>query len=397
MSAPSAVLSRPPGALAEAAQLARALVAYAPGKTALALLLLLAAGVTEAFGILMLVPLLDLIGFNGPPGERGLLAATAARAAGALGIELTLPMVLGAFLALAGVRSATAYPRNLLLAEMRLGFVDQLRERLYTAIAAAKWEFLQNRRQADALHVLTSDVNRVGQGAFLLLQLAVIAVLAVAQIVVAVLLSPVVSGLALLTGTVLLLLTRPFMRRSRSLGEQLTSTSRTMFQSSTDFLAGLKLAKSYNAEAPHVRHFVDAAAAMRRRQVAFTVASSAVRETLAMGGAIALAALVWFAVSTAALTPPELLIMALIFARVMPALSRLQQHTQQLVHTLPAYAHMQDIHRSLREAAEVSAGSDEAPINLRRAVTLRNVSFSYECAVDKPALTVLIWTYRPVR
>ena len=379
-------MSRPPGAFAEAGQLARALIACAPGKAALALLLLLAAGVTEAFGIVLIIPLLDLIGLSGSQGEQGPIAAAAARAAAAFGIELTLPMVLGVFLALAAVRSASAWRRNILLAEMRLGFVDRLREQLYTAIAAAKWEFLRDRRLSDALHVLTSDVNRIGQGALVLPQLAVTAVLALVQIVIAVLLSPLVSLAAILTGATLLLLTRPLMRRSRTLGEQITNASRAMFQSSTDFLAGLKLAKSYNAEALHVRHFTDATAAMRRRQLAFAEASAVVRETLAIGGAAAPAALVWFAVSAAALTPPELLVMVLIFMRVMPALSRLQRHAQQLAHALPAYAHMQGIHRSLREAAETPAGSTEAPIDLRRAVTLRNVSFVYGRAADKPAL-----------
>ena len=83
-------------------------------------------------------------------------------------------------------------------------------------------------------------------------------------------------------GQLQLLLTRPLMRRSRTLGEQLTNASRSMFQSSTDFLAGLKLAKSYNAEGLHVRRFTDAAAAMRRRQLAFAAASAMVRETLAI-------------------------------------------------------------------------------------------------------------------
>ena len=56
--------SRSPAIFAEAGRLARALIVYAPRKSVLALLLLLAAGVTEAFGLLMIIPLLHVVGFG---------------------------------------------------------------------------------------------------------------------------------------------------------------------------------------------------------------------------------------------------------------------------------------------------------------------------------------------
>ncbi len=43
------------------------------------------------------------------------------------GIELTLPVVLGAFLALFAVRAATGWQRDVLLC---LGFADRVRERI---------------------------------------------------------------------------------------------------------------------------------------------------------------------------------------------------------------------------------------------------------------------------
>ena len=94
----------------------------------------------------------------------------------------------------------------------------------------------------------------------------------------------------------------------------------------TDFLGGLKLAEGYNAEGRHVPHFTETVAVMRERQLAFTRLSSAARAGLDMGAAFALAALVWFALSTTALPLPELLLVAVIFARLLPARFRLQQH-----------------------------------------------------------------------
>ena len=374
--------SRSPAIFAEAGRLARALIVYAPRKSVLALLLLLAAGVTEAFGLLMIIPLLHVVGFAARPGEESPVAEAVARAADAAGVELTLPAVLAVFLILAAVRSAVAWLRAVLLAGMRLGFTDRLRERLYAAVAGAKWEFLLGRRRSDVQHVLTGDVNRIGQGAFLLLQLAVTALLALAQIVLAALISPSLTAATLATGAVLLFLTRSLMRRSRTLGEMLTGANRALYGSMTDFLGGLKLAKGYNAEGRHVRHFTETVAVMRERQLAFTRISSAARAGLDMGAAFALAVLVWFALSTAALPLPELLLITVIFARLLPALFRLQQHAQALAHALPAYAHARAMHRALKEAAETPAGRGGPRMELRSALTVRDASFTYETGTE---------------
>ena len=387
--------SRSPAIFAEAGGLARALITYAPRKSVLALLLLLAAGVTEAFGLLMIIPLLHVVGFAARPGEESPVAEAVARAADAAGVELTLPVVLAVFLILAAARSAVAWQRAVLLAGMRLGFTDRLRERLYAAVAGAKWEFLLGRRRSDVQHVLTGDVNRIGQGAFLLLQLAVTALLALAQIVLAVLISPSLTAATLAAGAVLLFLTRSLMRRSRTLGEMLTGANRALYGSMTDFLGGLKLAKGYNAEGRHVRHFTETVAVMRERQLAFTRISSAARAGLDMGAAFALAALVWFALSTAALPLPELLLMTVIFARLLPALFRLQQHAQALAHALPAYAHARAMHQALKEAAETPAGRGGPRMELRSALTVRDASFTYEAGAESgTAIEAEAWPCR---
>ena len=368
--------SRSSGVFADAGALAYALVVYAPRKSALALFLLLTAGVTEVFGLLLIVPLLYSAGFTASPGERSQVAEAMARAADAAGVELTLPVVLAVFLAVSAVRAAVAWQREVLVAGMRLGFVDRIRQNLYAAVAGAKWSHLLGRRQSDVQHVLTRDVDRAGQGAFLMLQTMVTALLALVQVALAALISPPVTAVALVAGTALLALTRPLVRRSHTLGKALTEANRALYGSVTDFLGGLKLAKGHNAEAPHVRHFGETVTTMRKRQLAFTRISSAVRAGLDVGAALALAALAWFALSTSALPLPELLLLAFIFARMMPALSRLQQNVQQLAHALPAYAHVRAMHRALEEAAERPAGG-QPRMELRRALTVRGVSFDY--------------------
>ena len=79
--------------------------AGAPGRCALAGLLLLTAGVTEAFGLLMIVPLLQVAALVDVGGGSIPVVETATRVARPLGAPLTLPGVLAMFLVLAAIRS----------------------------------------------------------------------------------------------------------------------------------------------------------------------------------------------------------------------------------------------------------------------------------------------------
>ena len=372
-----------------AGRLAHALVGAAPRRSLLAVGLLFAAVVTETFGIALLIPLLSAVGVGGAPDSgAGSMGDAFRRGAEALGVELTLPVLLGAFVALAALRSGAAWQRDNQLATLRLGFVDRLRGRLFSATAMAAWPFLVRRRSSDLLHVLTHDVGRAGQGAMILIRGSVTITFALGQCALAVAISPPIAFGMLLAGAALLTAARPLVLRSRVLGADLTASGRRVHATMTEFLGGLKVAKSDATEASHVRQYTGALAATRREQLDFTGTSSAARALLNVGGAAALAVLVGVSVTRAGLGAPELLVMALIASRLLPSLLRVQQEAQQLAHVLPAWLHTLETERTLREAAEPPADPETPPLPLHRELALRGVGFSYHdpASAGAPAL-----------
>ena len=373
------------GSLDGAGRLARAVFADAPRRCVLAAGLLLVSAGTETFGIALLIPFLHLAGLGsdspGPsPIREGIEAG-----AGALGATLSLPVLLGAFVVLAAVRAGVAWQRQVQLAAMRLGFVDRLRERLYTATAHAGWPVLIRQRQSDLVHALTHDVTRAGQGAVHIMQISVNATFALAQGALAVFISPPVAFGVLLVGGVMLAASRPLVRRSRALGQRLTTGGRAAHAAMTGFLGGLKQAKSDDTQTRHVEDFTDALGEMRRHQLAFTGANAAAQAVFNVGAAAALSLLVWLVVRHAGLSAPEMLVMALIAARVLPGLLRLQQEAQQLAHALPACAHTIRMEQLLRDAAEPPAAPGTAPMLLQRRLVVDAVSFSYHDPPTGPA------------
>lgn len=365
---------------AQAWILARELVASSPGRFALAVGLLLTAGVTEAFGLLMIVPLLQVAGLADAAGEPGSVAAAVAGMAAGLGVALTLPGVLSAFLGLAAARAAVGWLRNVVVTRLRLEFMGRVREELCAAVAGASWGHLLGRRRSDIQHVLTNEVARIGAAAFLLVQMAVGATLATIQFAVALAVSPAVACGALLLGVPLALAARPMVRRSHALGAQLTGSGRMLRGLMTDFLDGLKMAKSHNAEAPHLRRMERAAAAARERQIEFAGLSAATRAGLQLAAAAMLAGLVWYALAGASLSLPELTVLALVFARATPTALNLLQQAQQIANALPAYASATGLREALRAAAEPVAGMSggaTTALELRGEIEVRDLTFAY--------------------
>lgn len=356
--------------------MARDLASAAPGRCALAVLLLLTAGATEAFGLLMIVPLLQVAGLIEDGGGSVPVAEAAGRIAASLGAAPTLPGVLAVFLALAAVRSAAGWGRDTLTTRLRLEYADRVRGELYAAVAEASWGHLAGRRRSDVQHMLTDTVARVGSAAFLLLQLVVGATLASIQIAVALAVAPMVAATAAGLGLALAAVGVPLVRRSHSLGRELTDRGRVLRGYATDFLDGLKPAKSHNAEAAHVERFRRQAQAVRERQIAFAALSAGTRAALRFAAAAALAALAWYALASAGLALAELALLALVFARVTPTALGLLQQAQSFANALPALGAATGMKDALRAAAEPPEAGARAP-GPSSGIEARDLGFAY--------------------
>ena len=353
------------------------LIAFGRWRIVSALLLLLSSGLTESLGLFLLVPLLQVLGLQEEAGAASSPVVTyLTQGLSAIGVPLTLPAILTVFLLLVTLRGLLMRWREVLLTQLRLGFVDHLRLRLYRVIAAARWPFLVSRKGSDINHVLNADIDRVGDGTYFLLEGVVNGFMAAVQIVVAFLLAPLVTLLALGIGALLLLFLRPFNKRSKNLGQALTEINREVFSGVTEFLEGLKLVKSYNAEERHLQAFEHSITLLRDRILDYTRSYATARLFYQVGGALSLSILLYSAINIVHLHAAELLVLILVFSRLLPILSRLQQDYQHLLHMLPAYESAQVLRDQCAAAAESGFESGQAR-PLRQSIQLQGVGFGY--------------------
>jgi ATP-binding cassette subfamily C protein len=341
-------------------------------------LLLGLVGVTEGIGLLMLVPFLYLVGLGPAEASPGGLVRAAEQVFAVLHLPLTLPVVLFAYVGLVALRSVLVRWREVFLAEIQFGFVDHLRTRLYHAIGQASWLFLSKRKPSDFEHVLTFDIGRVGAGTTLFLDLIVSGFIALVHVAVALKLSVAMTLIALLTGAALSLVLWPQVRRARDLGVKLTEANRALFGTVSGFLDGIKLAKSYGAEARHTEAFRQAVAELRGRILGFLRMNSVAQLIFQIGGAAALASLFYLAAEVVRLPAAELLVFVLVFARLLPMFSGMQRNYQGIVHMLPAYASARKMEGECSAAAEPESPIGAPALSFQKEIRLENVSFCYD-------------------
>lgn len=342
-----------------------------PRGVALGLLQMWLAAAAEGIGLLLLIPLLELLQVGSDEGS-GIQPYLLAVFHG-LGLPLTLETVLAVFLTLVAIRSILSYCRDVQLSCLQLGFIDALRKQLYRALVQADWIFLAQRRSSDVLHVLTVDINRIGMGTHAFLQLLVAGIMVLVQVLLALALAPGITVVTLLLGAALMLVFLPLLRRAHQLGHRLTTTRAQVFANASELLAGIKLAKSYAQEAQHQQRFATAVDGLRGQMLGFTRQSSLLQAGYQMGAALALSGVLYTAVH--GVNSATLLVVVLIFARLLPRLSGLQQQLQLLLHSLPAFEVMQQLQADCEAAAEPSVHTTLP--KLVQGITLEQLSFRY--------------------
>ena len=329
---------------------------------------------TEGAGLLLLVPLLA---------QTGLVPAGPGPAAFSWPARLGLPGVLAAFVLVAAGRALLVSTRDVRAARLHLGFVDDLRSRLFRAVSAARWPHLTGLRRSDLLQALTSDIARVGLGAQIFFDLAATGLVALAYVGVAAYLSVPAAGLAVGVGALLMAGSAPLLRRARHHGERLTARNRRLYATATDFLDGLRRAKADNAEAAYVASFQDAADEERAAVLDYQRSRSTISAGYAVGSAIVVSAIVAVAVGWFAIAPARLLVLVLVLSRLLPLIGGLAQRGQQLAHAMSAFAGIDATVRAAVAAAEPPPVRGVAAPELRGELRLNAVTVRFDA--DGPA------------
>jgi ATP-binding cassette subfamily C protein len=338
------------------------------------------------FGLVGLFGLLFGRGLAGE-GSVGRLASWVGAAFDVVGVPLNLISVLVCYVALIAGDAAVRRWQTVTYCSLQLDFSAALRKRLHDVVMRAGWVQLTRCRASDLTHALTGQIDRIGNGALILLVLARDGLLACVYLVATLYVSPVVTVVVASAGLVLMLLLARSARAASSLGQEMARASAEAYHAVSEHLGGIKMAKSYGAEERSTRLFSDVADAITSSGLRSVIAQADAKRRFNIGGAVVLGIVLYSAIAIFHTPAAVLLILIFAFARVMPLLSAVAQEIQQVLNMLPDFTALIALQRRLDALDEVHPARRES-IRLRHAVRLESVSFHYEEAAEPALVTV---------
>jgi ATP-binding cassette subfamily C protein len=224
----------------------------------------------EGIGLLLLVPLLSIVtAADAGAGWTHRVVAQALDAIGAQTRTAQLSVLLGLFAVLVVIRAIFVARRNITLAQLEAGFVETVRGRLARRLAAAPWPVVSRLQHARVTHLVSGDIHRVGAATHYMVQFAATVIVILAQIVIAFLLAPLLTAVALFLIAIGAAVGLIMLRRAHDFGEQLSRMGIALMHETTQFLGGLKLAAGQNRQASFLAEFQDSLAGLKREQLAY--------------------------------------------------------------------------------------------------------------------------------
>lgn len=362
----------------EIAAFGRFVAERAGNRIALALLFLILGSLSEGISILLLVPLLHLVG-QGDASAGYSLAVPANALTQWLfpSLRIGLPAVLGLLVALVTAQALFVRFKSIFMAELQYDFINRLRVDLFESVGKARWRAFGRFRGSDLNHAVTGDIDRVQGAALHILMLVQCCVILLVYLVVSLLISPAMTAFAAFVGVLTLAALRPIRTRAASYGGAITANRQEQYRTVSEFLTGIKVAKSLNVEQQYFGQLRATLERMKQDYTRFVRVSTVGTALFQIASVVGLAAFVYVALTYFDLSLPQIVVLILIFMRVAPRFMELQTHLQDILVNLPAFHAMLRIQSAFDDERE-DAGDPSLPApRLTSELQAKGLSFSY--------------------
>ena len=286
------------------------------------------------------------------------------------------PLLIG-FVLLVTMQTLFARAKSLYTSRLSLLMGDKIRTRYFAAIGQSRWELIQRKPVSDFNHMLTVQTDRVRLAFGSLLAVVQTLILLAVYAIIAATISWQMALAALAIGSVLFLALFPVRRHAALHGHELSTMSRHRESIQLEFLNGMRVAKSFVSEGSHVIRFCDHLNDARQRAIRYIQITSLGNVSYQIGSALGAAAFIWVAISVFDLDLARLLVLILIFIRIAPRFSAVQDSIQTYATNVAAFVSLQQSYAELARAAEPVAATDVEPPLLTQAIRFEHISRVY--------------------
>jgi ATP-binding cassette subfamily C protein len=353
----------------------KTLFGFKPKNITIALILMVFISLTEGIGLLLLVPLLQLVGLDVQQGALGQIAGFIASAFSYIGIEPTLAVVLIIYVIIISLNALLSRLQMLKSSEIEYEFAAHIRKGLFAAITQSNWLFFMSKRSSDFAHALTYEIERITTGTGFFITLIASSIVLAVYIIFALEISGIITGLIFLIGIVLLLLLKRRTQSAGESGEELSDTSKDIYSSTLKQMDGMKTIKSFGMEDKNIELFNREADYVSDSYMSAIKSYADVRFLFDVGSVVVLSLIVFILIEIMAIPTAELLILLFLFVRMIPRFSMIQLSYQYFINMLPAFGTVVDLKNQCKKAAEPKLSGNN--IEFIEKMVFKDVNFSY--------------------
>nr|WP_246238200.1 ABC transporter ATP-binding protein [Alkalicoccus luteus] len=270
-------------------------------------------------------------------------------------------------------------------ASIQYGFLHKVRTTLHEKILIADWGFHLQKKSSDIVHILLTETGKISSGTNAVLQLFSQALFTIIQIGIAFWLSPGITLFVLGAGVILMFFSKKFVRRSIKLGQRNFELGEQYMAGLNDNAAGIKEIKVNGLEDRKQEWYDNHTQAINNEQMAFLRLRSSSYFRYKVTSAVLIALFIFGALQFFQAQAAQLLLIVLIFSRLWPRVTTIQNAMEQIGAFMPAFYRVRKIEKEADANAENKLiASVLSPKSL---IELRDVSFSYDSRTDVKALS----------
>jgi ATP-binding cassette, subfamily C, bacterial len=304
------------------------------------------AALAEGSGLVLLVSLLDRLGFG---------------AGAAQDTAFPLEAVLALYLPLAVAAAAVVYARTTLTARFRMRVVDQLRLELHTALMRLRWSSFQRLRAADVAQTMMTQTVRSGVAFDYAVSVWSTLVSLGAILAVSFALSWRMSLLAVVFALPVVALYRKLLRRHFTLAAAGDGAGRALMALVSDDLAGMRTIRAMGLSAARLAGLAEAADLMRARQLALIRDTAHGKIMVQLAGALVAVGGLTIAVRGFDVPIADALVLVLAFGRLLMSGLGCAEGLRNLHGSLPALGTVAAMLAWCVEHAEVTRAPQPVP------------------------------------
>lgn len=370
-------MSKPASNLQRVVAFVRAMGEKYPGKLISLFALTVLVSIFEGLGMGMLVPLIESIGVSGQSGKFGWFKSGIE----SFGINFTLVTALLLFFGIQVLRSlvqyfqtvAVVYLQNLIMADMR---VD-----LFQRFMKSTWRYALDADSSEQISLLVNETRQVGALFLYLALLATQTFVILSYLAITFALSAKITLAVMVLGVVSFLFLKPIFKRALKHGGSVVKARSELQSAANEHLMNGKLIRSMNLIDWSIETFTKAANSVLDFTYRIGKGQPLVRLLFEPAAVALLCIAIYFAVAVMKIPFSALAVMMLIFIRILPQVSQLQEKMHAAISLLPALDTIAK-HTESATAAEVARGNTNIE-QLKQQIELKDISFAYS---DRPIL-----------